>query len=284
MHVCVPELFDNILPRKEMRLIIIDKFHEKYFRHFTVHCRINNMKKTAFIIVLIATFFMQPVKGLAQEDQIIVKQKKISRHFKVKPADKLIIENTFGNVTVNTWDKNEVTVDITMAGKAKKEARAQVILDNINIKENTDTPGMICFKTFEKAPYNNNNGVNGISKKYNDYEANITYVINAPENIGLDITNIFGDVYVGDFKGRLNVNVTFGSFHAKNISGPGKIISVDDSRKDILNSILGDNTISSIESGYVTCSRGGNLAIDKLVDTAKVKLKGWSNVTIGKGK
>jgi hypothetical protein len=60
--------------------------------------------------------------------------RKISRSFKVKPSDQLSIENKFGKVHVNTWDRNEITVDITMIGRANDADRAQRIVDAIDVK------------------------------------------------------------------------------------------------------------------------------------------------------
>src|ERR1700733_3546477 len=93
------------------------------------------MKGLSIVITLIAVFLIQCIKSSAQEEKLIIKQKKISKHFNVKATDKLSIENRFGNVIINTWDKNEVTVDITENGKAKTDARARELLGNIDVKE-----------------------------------------------------------------------------------------------------------------------------------------------------
>ena len=243
-----------------------------------------NMKKIITGIILLMGVFLSHLNAFAQESKLIVKQKKIKRHYLVSPTDTLIIKNGFGKLIINTWDKNEITIDITASGKAMTKTRAQDILNNISIMEgkDTDLKRVIFFQTSVKAPYNNNNGVNRITtadKSGLNFEANVVYMVNAPKNITLDVKNTFGDVDLGDFKGKLNIEILHGHLHAKNISGSYKKISVVNS--DILRDdgkYNSDNTITSIQSGEV--SGGGKLLISKPIDTTQVITKGWRTLII----
>src|SRR6476661_8753086 len=57
------------------------------------------------------------------------KSKRINKVFKVNATDKLDIENSFGKIHINTWDKNEITVEVVMIARANSEEKAQEILD-----------------------------------------------------------------------------------------------------------------------------------------------------------
>lgn len=195
------------------------------------------------------------------------KEKKITRHFSHVTNDKLIIKNIFGNVHVNTWNKNEIDISVSIVGKFNTESKAQDLLDHVSIKESkidkyTNT---LSFESIIEKPYNNRNPDN----------VNIDYIVNVPKILDLEINNKFGMVYLDDFEGKLLIDIMFGSLSAKNISGPPAIIKINFSK--------GKNTISSIEKGDITCSGGlGEIIIDHQYDTANVKLTGWSQVIIGK--
>ena len=61
------------------------------------------------------------------------KRKSFDMNYKVNNADALSIENKFGRVHVNTWDKNEIKVRVDVVARASSDGKAQEILDNISI-------------------------------------------------------------------------------------------------------------------------------------------------------
>src|SRR5207245_1623043 len=65
----------------------------------------------------------------------IEKIKKINRSYTVASKDGLSIENKYGTVEINTWDKNEFKVEITIKSTAESDANAQKQLDRVSINE-----------------------------------------------------------------------------------------------------------------------------------------------------
>ena len=224
------------------------------------------MKKIGVLVLLMCISVIQNNSVFAQDGKLITRQKKISRHYKVNPTDSLIINNGFGNVIINTWDKNEVTVDISETAKAKTKKRTEEIIDSIEITEGEANKGSIYFKT---AIWLHGVYSTSVPASNSNWEADVTYRINAPKNIILDVHNTNGNVNVGDFNGPLNINILHGALHAKNISGSNKTIA-----------IIGRETsaITSIKAGKV--SGDGDLVITKPIDAGKVVLDGWSKITI----
>ncbi len=242
------------------------------------------MKKLSFIFSIFTICISHIYLAFAQSDKLIVKEKKNTWHFKVSKSDTIFIFNPSGNNEITTWNKNELTIEITETGKAKDQKRAQTILDNISTKEKTSKKGILFFKTSIKTPYNNNNGISAVSKTdvsnpnlQISYEADISYVIHAPEYLNLDITDGAGNVTIGDLSGNLNLQVIHGCFHIKKLTGPNKKINLDPVR--------GDCSITSIEEGNLLGNnlQGSMLTIDEPIDTNKVKIRGWDdhrNITV----
>jgi hypothetical protein len=227
------------------------------------------MKKIAVVILLIGVSMVQNISVVAKDNGLVTKQVKISRHYNVATTDSLVISNCYGNVIINTWDKNEVTIDITETTKAKTKKRAAEIIDSIKIIEGVFDQKKISFITTIQI----NGGVASTSLPAgnDNWEADVTYRINAPKNIVLFVSNTNGNVSIGDFTGPLNIKMLRGALHAKNISGHDKTIMVMSHETC---------TIASIEEGHVN-GGDGDLVITKPIDPKRIVLDGWRSVTAG---
>src|ERR1700722_4408489 len=143
--------------------------------------------------------------------QTISKEKKISGHFSTDRG-KLVIDNRFGKLDIHTWDKNEVTVDITITAKANSADDAQRILDAISITEPRDKSDGIVYKTVI------GKGKNSITNS----EMSINYIINMPRRLTAEFTNKFGDIEISDVTGKLTIDLEYGALKTDAISGSDK--------------------------------------------------------------
>ena len=158
------------------------------------------------------------VQVLAWSDGLTTKEKKTHSQYSVHDGDRLEISNTYGKVHINTWDKNEITIDIVVTAKARKESDAQEILDRISFV--MSDPGgsghTVSCKTVLA------------SQKHNVQESSmqIDYTINAPKRNAIDITNKYGDVFLADFSGKMRMNVSYGGLNMQAITGGDKRVKV----------------------------------------------------------
>jgi formylmethanofuran dehydrogenase subunit D len=180
------------------------------------------------------------------------RSKKLSKSYKVKASDQLSIENKFGKVHVNTWDKNEITVEVIMIGRANDADRAQRIVDAINVEVN-EGGGVIAFRTeIGKMQGNNHNGKKGFE---------INYTVSMPKGNPLKLKNSFGDVYLGNLDGKADLNVSYGSLKAENLTHAENFVKV------------------AFGSGNVEYLKGGTLD----VDYSKVNVERMGNLTVNSG-
>src|SRR6476469_8111073 len=107
------------------------------------------MKKVLFNDEFILTALLTISSGFAQNDHKdkedhkreepkFKKTKSYTKSYNLSNSDKVSLSNQFGEMKLNTWDKNEVKVDVTIIGKADEEARAQEILDRISIVDSKE--------------------------------------------------------------------------------------------------------------------------------------------------
>ena len=200
----------------------------------------------------------------------VEKKKTISKTYTVAANDKLQIKNSFGDVTINTWDKNEFKVDIEILVKAKTEQRAQYILDNIKVNEDR-TANLVSFETNmhingKKGEQhdseddsdnkgNNKNHQNG----YENKEFHINYVVFMPNINALKIENSFGKTMVPDMKGMVNLTSKFGSLTA------GNLANVED-----IDVQFGKAQIGDIHNGKITFKFDDKSTVGQLSGSVKI--------------
>ncbi|GGB21599.1 hypothetical protein [Puia dinghuensis] len=176
------------------------------------HIRLLNLAVT--LLVLSAPVMSRAAGG----DQEVRKQRLINKNYSVTADDKLQIENSFGNVVVSTWDKQEITVDIEISARASTEERAQAIMNRIDVKDGKDGNN-IWFKT--KVGDIHNGGGN----RHGDNERGfyIDYVIHMPAANRLAIENSFGKTEIPAFKGLVTLTSKFGSLNTGDLDNVDQI-------------------------------------------------------------
>lgn len=159
------------------------------------------------------------------QDDTPVKTKSFTRSFNLDKNDKLILANQRGSITIKTWDKNEVKVDVEIRAYAKTDNDAQKMLDEVSINA-SKTGDLVSYKT-EFASRNNNWGSsirNGKTIWRN--EVKIDYTVYMPANIALTASTQYGNILVNDFSGPTSIKVQYGNFNAGTLSNVNNYINV----------------------------------------------------------
>ena len=198
-----------------------------------------------------------PVISFAGTGDDIDKKKTINRSYTVTTSDKLEIENSFGDVVVNTWDKNEIKVDIEIGAKASSDQKAQEILDQIAVKDSR-SGNTISFKT--DVDINDHKGRNKHDDGDGDRKFYIDYTIYMPASNPLNIENSFGKTKVPDFKGPVSLTSKFGSLNT------GNLANVED-----IDVEFGKAELGSIHNGEITLKFNSKSTIEKVSGSIKVK-------------
>ncbi|MEE9363794.1 MAG: hypothetical protein V3U92_14430 [Cellulophaga sp.] len=159
-------------------------------------------------IFLFGAFFFLIGTLIAQEKV----SKKIEKTHILSNTGKFHIDNKYGDVIINGWDKNSIEVIISISVTHKKLEQAESILDRIipNIKEAGDF-----LSISSKIEDKNQSLFSRYFNKANPFtfdksNVQIDYLVYMPENASLDITNKFGDVILSGWTGKLKVNIQHG--------------------------------------------------------------------------
>jgi hypothetical protein len=156
-----------------------------------------------------------------------LKSKSYTKSYNVDANDKLQIENRYGKVTVNTWNKNEVKVDVEIRAYANEDDDAQKLLDQIKITDSKDNNNVSFVTNIGDENHKNNFwGTLTSNGKTTVRKAIVNYVVYMPAKSALTISNSFGAIVLPELSGKLNIKNSYGSLTTKSLSNPENVISV----------------------------------------------------------
>lgn len=161
-----------------------------------------------------------------QNGDIVEKTKSYSKSYNVDGNDVINIDNKFGKITVITWAKSEVKVDVQIKVGANDEDKAQKLLDNVTIKDSKDGSGVSFRTSISQNDDDNGSWGNLFGKKNSVRKMEINYTVYMPAKNPLTITNKYGSTELPDLSGKLNINNSYGSLNAKALSNPACQIRV----------------------------------------------------------
>jgi len=215
----------------------------------------------------------------------IEKVKNYSKSYSIDGNDVINLDNRFGKITVNTWNKSEVKVDVQIKVGANDDDLAQKLLDNVTIRDSKDGSG-VYFKT------NINNDDNGSSwslfggKRNNVRKIEVNYTVFMPSKNPLNLSNKYGATSLPDLDGKLVINNSYGSLVAKNLSNPGNQITVKYG-----SATIGSLNGSDLDVAYGSLSLGecnklnadisyGSAKIGRITTSGNINVKFSGNLNI----
>jgi len=144
------------------------------------------------------------------------KSKTYTKSYPVNSSDRVKLDNSFGEMKISTWSRNEIKVDVSITVKANTDEYAQNLLDAISIED-----GKSGSEVFFKTHIEHKN--NGEKREQRNTSFKINYTVYLPANATLDANNDFGPMSITDFDGAVSLTSKFGSLTAGKLSQPKKI-------------------------------------------------------------
>lgn len=143
--------------------------------------------------------------------------KNYSKSYSVDGNDKLALDNKYGRVTINTWNKNEVKVDVQIKGMASDDETAQKLVDAISISDSKDGNTVSFHTNFGS----NNSSIWNLFNNMNDrHRAEVNYTVYMPSTMSLDLRNRYGSVSLPSLSGKVTIDNAYGSLVAKALTNP----------------------------------------------------------------
>lgn len=208
------------------------------------------MKWPKYTLILILGLFVQ--SALANKNPEVYEEREtISRSFPASQESYLEVENKYGDIEIITWDKDSIQIDVELIFESEDNSDFERMreLFEINFEHNANfTLAQTAWQDeasfFRKGVIAINNTLGGKRK------LQINYKIHAPNYLEIELENKFGNIFMGDFDGELEVKLSYGDFRARKLTN-SKNIEVSYGKVKIKNVSQGRLDFSSVKSADI---------------------------------
>ena len=138
--------------------------------------------------------------------------KKLVKSYTLTNAGELHLDNKYGNVNIYGWNKEELSLTVTITVTHKKKDNAQELLNRIKpILRSSENFVSLSYEIGE----NNSGFFSQLFEKANPFDfdrsnVQIEYKVFLPQKAEIEVTNKFGDVFIEDWNGALQANIEHG--------------------------------------------------------------------------
>ena len=166
------------------------------------------MKKQCKILIL---FILIPFLGHAIDNDFLhLKEKNIKKAYYVNPNATLSIDNSYGTISVTTWNEDKIEFDISIKVSGDNENWVNQRIETIAV-DIVALKGMISAKTILG---NSNYKAHG---KNNNFEIN--YTLKIPKNGSVKLNNKYGNISTSDLYAEADIKCKYGKVILGRLSG-----------------------------------------------------------------
>lgn len=158
--------------------------------------------KTLLLIVVFGIAITTNVT--AQKDKV---EKKYHKEYSVTENSQLYLENKYGGIDVRNWDKNQVVIDVVITVKHRDRERADKLLSFLDVEFSQEGDKIKAVTHIDSKFSKSNWSIFSSESK----EFSIDYTVNMPTDMDLELRNKYGDVFINELSGYVNVSVKYGN-------------------------------------------------------------------------
>ena len=197
--------------------------------------------------------------------------KNISQSYKVEPKSTVELTNKYGQVILETWDKDSVQVKVKITAYGKNDESLTKSMERVDI----DFTNFGDVLTIETVFDRNSSVFKEVINNLGDYsktlisknKISIDYELTIPYKTSLKLDNKYGDVYMESLSQESNISVAHGDFKADELSGTSKLnLSFCKARIKKL-----DKAFLELKGAELDLREGGDIVLTSSSSTFEVK-------------
>ncbi|MFK7809512.1 MAG: hypothetical protein AB8F74_17040 [Saprospiraceae bacterium] len=142
--------------------------------------------------------------------------KKIEKTYNISSDGTVDLNNRYGQVTVKSWDKNKVEIEVMIKVNSKNEESARETFERINI-EFTNSSDYVGVATHIESK-SSSSWVNWLGGNSSD-DYSISYLVHMPSSNNITLANKYGNSTVESIEGNANMTIKYGNIDMENIGG-----------------------------------------------------------------
>lgn len=162
--------------------------------------------------------------------------KPYKKEFEINKGATLKINSEFTDIKAYNWNKDVISIEVTVSVDAKNESKAQDKFNKVTVNMDGSSD-LVSLVTGYKSNFSNN------GKNHLDIEVLIYY----PSHIQLDLKNEFGSCLFENIDNMTRVQVAYGNFEAQHLNHSELDIDVE----------FGKVSVQKFQAGKVEVAYGG---------------------------
>ncbi len=181
------------------------------------------------------------------------KEKTIKKEFDVNADALLKIKNSYGNLTLTSWDEDRVVIEVHVKTSGNNEEKVQQKLNNISVDFEASRSMVSAVTIFKK---NNSWGYNW---KGNNVNMQINYTIKLPVKNSVNLNNDYGSIKLDRIDGHAKISCDYGRLDIGELRGRNNQLNFDYTSKSNIE-YINSGRITADYSGF-TVEKAGDLTI-----------------------
>lgn len=182
------------------------------------------MKKIAlfFTVVIIS---IAPVLAFSFPQTEVSKTE--TKTFEMKPEGLVLVYSDDGPITINSWDRDEVEVTMKKTAWGRSRRDAERNLDDIEI-DFSQRGNNLYIREIPGRGYNVRLGLLDLFRGRVEFGTRISFEINLPRSMNLDLTSDDGDIRITEVQGEMSLNTDDGDIILYDVNFTRLDVEIDD--------------------------------------------------------
>lgn len=210
--------------------------------------------KTLLFLLLIPALVMANVdKDKDKFKGKYTKTKTLNKQYDVNSDASLLVNNSYGNIDIVTWDQNRVMIEVVITTNGNNEEKVQQKLDDIDVRFSGSSSRVEAKTIFDGKK---NSSWSWWGGKKNNVNMQIDYTIKLPVTNSVDLSNDYGGINLNRLEGNAVINCDYGQINIGELMAEGNYLNFDYTK---------NSSIDYMRSGKINADYS-SFNLDKVVD------------------
>lgn len=135
----------------------------------------------------------------------------IKKEFTIDADGLVSLKNIYGNINLQTWEKDRTKIEVTITVQAGNEDKALQVFDRINIDFSNLGTSEVRAETQIESQNNSWWGSSGGGEFTIDYEVSV------PKTVELELYNKYGNIELAPLDGKTTINLKYGNTQVQGV-------------------------------------------------------------------
>jgi len=149
--------------------------------------------------------------------QLAIGQEKVAKTFQkdftLTAKSNIYIENRFGQVNIENWDKNNLSITIEVKTNMMSNDKIEKLIKSVNIEFSQSGDKISAITKIDESFIKSWNHLFDDDSK----DFSIDWEVKMPKNINLELLNKYGDIFINELTGHCKIDIKYGNLKANRI-------------------------------------------------------------------